>query len=395
MKIERIRCRLLAGTLEHEEALWEERVCRPVDVYPRRRAEGHGLHRRGAGGGYPLEAAFVEVETDGGVQGLAGPITLDVARLVLSELAGLLVGEDPEATELVWDTMYRWAVHGRKGPTMMAISAVDCALWDIRGKRAGLPIYRLLGGPTREAIPTYASMLGFSVEPAAAARRARQALAQGYRAQKWFFRAGSMQGSEGLRQNEALAIAVREAVGVDTDLMFDCWMSWDLPYARQMAPRLAPVAPRWLEEPVLPDQPELCAAIRRVVPFPLANGEHEHTRWGFRHLLELEAQDVLQPDIFWAGGISEVLKICALASAHGVAVIPHGHSTHATAHVTAALPPALCPVQEFLVKWNVVHQFFLAQRLAPVQGSLALPDRPGLGLEIDDSRVERAVLLEP
>ena len=141
----------------------------------------------------------------------------------------------------------------------------------------------------------------------------------------------------------ALVRAVREGMGPDSDMMLDAWMSWDLRYAKLMAPRIAEYRPRWIEEPALPDKPEICAQIRQAMPFPVSNGEHEYTRWGMRRLLELGAQDVLQPDIYWAGGITETLKICALASAYDIEVIPHGHSSHATAHFIASQSPGAVP----------------------------------------------------
>jgi len=141
------------------------------------------------------------------------------------------------------------------------------------------------------------------------------------------------------------------------------------------------------------DQADICAEIRRAMPFPVSNGEHEYTRWGFRHLLEIGAQDVLQPDIYWAGGITETLKIAALASAYDVMVIPHGHSSHATAHFIASQSPRVCPMQEYLVKWNIVHQYFLAEKVEPVDGYITPPDAPGMGMAIDEDLVEEETVL--
>ena len=394
MRICRVRCRNLVGTLRSEGEFWEERLCRPIDVYSRHRQEGPGEMVRTREDGYRVRATFVEIDTDVGIVGLSGPFSEAVGRIIMSDFAGLLVGEDPLAVELLWDKMYRLSVHGRKGPTMMAISALDCAFWDVRGKWANAPVYQLLGGATRERIPAYASMLGFSVEPQRAADRARCYAQKGYRAQKWFFRASPAEGPQGIERNVALAKAVREAVGPGSDLMFDCWMSWDLRYAQLMAPRIAPYHPRWIEEPVMPDKYDLCAQIRRAMPFPVSNGEHEYTRWGFHKLLEAGAQDVIQPDIYWAGGITETIKICALASAHDVEVIPHGHSTHATAHLMASQPPSLCPIQEYLVKWNIVNQLFLRSKIEPAGGFIALPGGVGLGLEIDQDVVEEETIFE-
>ena len=394
MKITNICCRDLVGTLEFPGEFWEERLSRPIDVYPEQRAEGPEHLQRVSKGKYRMRAVFVEVQTDAGITGLSAPVGRSVARTVLSDFEDLLLGEDPRAVELLWDKMYRSAVHGRKGQAMMAISALDCAFWDIRGKWANTPVYRLLGGPTRPRIPAYASMLSFSVEPERAAERAREYADKGYRAQKWFFRAGPADGPAGVERNVALARAVRKEIGPDADLMLDAWMSWDLRYAKTMARLLADVTPRWVEEPVLPDKYDVCAQIRAATPFPISNGEHEYTRWGFRRLLEAGAQDVLQPDICWAGGITETLKICALASAYDIEVIPHGHSSHATAHLLASQPPTLCPLQEYLIKWNVVLQFFLKERIEPVDGYVELPQSPGLGLEIDLDRVEEETLLD-
>jgi len=393
MRIENIRCRELIGTLEFDGVFWEERLCRPIDIYPLHRVEGP-LSSQVAEGRYEMRGIFCEVQTDAGIVGLSGPFTRQVGRVILSQFEDMLLGEDPRAVELLWDKMYRYAVHGRKGVVMMAVSALDCAFWDIRGKWANAPVYRLLGGPTRPSIPAYASMLGFSVEPQRVRERAREYAALGYGAQKWFFRASPAQGRVGMERNVAMAQAAREGMGEDGDLMLDCWMSWDLRYAREIAPRLAPLRPRWIEEPVVPDKYETCAEIRRAMPFPVSNGEHEYTRWGFRRLLEANAQDVLQPDIYWAGGITEMLKIAALASAYDVELVPHGHSSHATAHFLAAMPPGLCPLQEYLVKWNTVNQFFLKDKIEPVAGHITPPDRPGMGMEIDDDVVDLEMVLD-
>jgi len=266
---------------------------------------------------------------------------------------------------------------------------VDCGLWDLKGKALGQPVYRLLGGPTRESIPAYASALGFSIQPEAAARQARRFVQEGYRATKWFFRDGPADGPEGVRRNLALARALREAVGDDVDIMLDAWSSWDVPYAIAMAHQLAEYNVRWLEEPVMADKLESYLEIQRNSPILISGGEHEYTRWGFRPIVENKAMDILQPDIYWCGGISETVKICALASTFDLPVIPHGHSSHATAHLLASQSPATCPIQEYLVKWNQVHQFFLKHQLHPQGGvfQVAWLDRPGLGLEIDEDKV--------
>jgi L-rhamnonate dehydratase len=166
-------------------------------------------------------------------------------------------------------------------------------------------------------------------------------------------------------------------------------MSWDVPYTIQMAARLEEYSPRWLEEPVLPDKIEQYAEIRRNVRVPISGGEHEYTRWGLKALMDAGACDVLQPDIYWAGGISETMKICALASAYDLPVIPHGHSVPATVHLIAAWPVTTTPLLEFLVKWNQVHQHFLKQPLIPQNGVVRLPTDPGMGMELDDAKIDK------
>jgi L-rhamnonate dehydratase len=391
MRITDVKLRLLAGSMPVEGEFWEERLSRPLDVYPEHKAAPglFGDIRRGATSSYPIEAVFVQIETDEGVSGLGGPIQPSVAFIIDTDLRWLLQGADPIASERLWDLMYRQAIHGRKGATMLAISAVDCALWDLRGKAAGLPVHRLLGGPVRETFPAYASALGFSLEPQLVEQRARSFVEQGYTATKWFVRHGPTDGRAGMERNLELIRTLRGALGPDVDIMLDAWSSWDVPYTVQMAERLADYDVRWIEEPVLADKIDACAEIRRRSQVPIATGEHEYTRWGLKQLMDAHAADVLQPDIYWAGGISEMLKIAALASAYDLVLIPHGHSTHATAQFIAAQSPTLCPILEYLIKWNEIHQFFLLNPLRPVGGMITVPAAPGMGIELDEAKIER------
>ena len=376
--------------MDDPDVFWEERLIRPVDVYPQFAAAGPEFLPRAGEGSYRMTSAFVHVETDDGVSGTGGPVPHDQAYLVLRVLAPLLVGQDPLATERLWDVMYRACVHGRKGLEMMAISAVDCALWDLKGRHFGAPVWRLLGGPTRERIPAYASALGYSLEPDRVRERARGFVEQGYGATKWFPRSGPLDGRAGMERNLTLARTLREAVGPDVDIMIDAWMSWNVPYALAFAERAAEYAPHWIEEPVMPDKRASYAEITRRIGSAalVAGAEHEYTRWGIAELLQAGAMHVYQPDTYWAGGITEMLKIATLASLHDVYLIPHGHSVPANAHLSFALPPTLVPMLEYLVKWNIVHQWFLRDRVAPVDGHVTPPAGPGLGMELDEDRIE-------
>lgn len=388
MKITRLHVFQLEGIMEHQGELWEERLVRPIDIYPEHKAEGPNNTPKVGEGKYQITSGFVEVETDEGVSGLGGPITAEQARIIAQQLAPIVVGEDPRASERIWDKLYRSQVHGRGGASMMAISALDCALWDLKGKWAGAPVYRLLGGPTRTEIPAYASALGYSLEPDLVRERAKMIVSRGFKATKWFFRHGYLDGREGIRKNLELAQTLREAVGDEIDIMLDCWQSWNVPYTIMMAERLAEYHPRWIEEPMMADKErEGCALIRQRSPVPISTGEHQYTRWGLKGLMDSHSADILQPDIYWAGGISEVSKICTIATTYDLPVIPHGHSVPATAHLVASQPASTCPLVEYLIKWNEVHQFFFKQPLKPVDGMIRLTEKPGIGMEIDEAKV--------
>jgi L-alanine-DL-glutamate epimerase-like enolase superfamily enzyme len=386
MKIAQLRLWQVSGPASFGEDFWAERLVRPIDVYPEHRAEGIEIFLGPEAA--RASAIFVELETDDGATGMGGPISLEEAFVIDRDLRHLIIGADALANERLWDRMYRYMVHGRKGVAMFAISAVDIAMWDLKGRVANLPVHRLLGGPTRPAIRAYASALGFSLEPDRIAATARRFVEDGYTAMKWFYRSGPADGERGMEANEAVVAAARAAAGPGVEIMTDAWMAWDVPYTLAMARRLEPHRVRWIEEPVLPDQVAGYAEIRRASPVPIAGGEHEYTRWGIHGLLEAGAVDVLQPDVAWAGGITEMLKVCALASTYGIPVVPHGHSVPATIHLVAALPESVTPLLEYLVKWNEVHQFFLREQVRPENGWVAVPEKPGLGIELDESKIE-------
>jgi L-alanine-DL-glutamate epimerase-like enolase superfamily enzyme len=387
MKITNVRIFQLEGIMEFPGVFWEERLVRPLDIYPEHKAEGPNWLEPAGRDQYRNIAHFVEIDTDAGITGVGGPFPADQAYIIGAQLKPLLMDQDPLAIERIWDRMYRAMVHGRKGVVMMAISVVDCALWDLKGKWANAPVYTLLGGPTRASIPAYASMLGYSLDPELVQERVQEVVRQGYGATKWFFRDGPVDGAAGIARNMRLVRTLRESVGPDVDIMLDCWMSWDVPYTIQMAARMEEYRPRWIEEPVLPDKIAQYAEIRRNVRIPISGGEHEYTRWGLKELMDAGACDVLQPDIYWAGGISETMKIIALASAYDLPVIPHGHSTPASVHVIAAWPAPTCPLLEYLVKWNEIHQFFLKNPIKPVGGAVPLPTQPGIGMELDETKI--------
>jgi L-alanine-DL-glutamate epimerase-like enolase superfamily enzyme len=384
VKITGISLARLKANLPETEVVLHESHSVPIDLYPQLRE----LHRSHAPS-REVTGIYIEVLTDEpGLSGVYGPIQPAQAQVIRAPLRAFLLGRDPLAGELLLDQMMRLDRHGRSGLFMTGVSPVDCALWDLRGKALGQPVYRLLGGPTRPAVPSYASMLGHSVEPEEAARLAAEFKSAGYQAQKWFFKYGPSDGERGMSLNLAMARAVREAVGPGYRLMFDAFMAWDLSYATAMARGLEALAPFWLEEPMPPERVGAFRRLKRAARVPLATGEHVYTRWQVRELLDRDAVDFVQTDPDWTGGITELTKICALCSAFEVPVVAHGHSLLPALHVAASQSPAVVPMVEYLVLAQPAKQWFHARKHVPVAGEIALPEEPGLGIEIDPSRVE-------
>jgi L-alanine-DL-glutamate epimerase-like enolase superfamily enzyme len=361
----------------------EDRAVEQLDLYP-----VHVRATAGAGDvGTHIAARYLTIETDDGASGLYGPIDRRQAFLVATELRPQLLGADPLATEALHDRMLRVNRHGRSGLFVNAVSVVDNALWDLRGKVAGEPVYRLLGGPTRERVPVYASMLGSSIEPERAAALAAEHQALGFGAQKWFFAFGPSAGWEGLQRNLAMARAVREAVGAGYPLMFDAFMGWDATYAADMLRGLEPVEPHWVEEPVPPERVDVFRRLAAGTSIRLATGEHVATRWQIKELLDAGV-GVIQADPDWSGGITEQRHICSLCSAYDVPVVAHGHAIPVPLHVAASQSPQVVPMMEYLVRIQERNQWFHRTILCPVDGALELPDGPGLGIELDPAKVD-------
>jgi len=391
MKITNVRMRQIQGVMTYPGTLMEDRQRYPMDIYPEFKDKlipqdwGTPL----GNDRYRVTHYFLQIDTDEGISGVFGPAYSTGSRFYVdTQIKPLILGRDPLATEFLWDIMYRNAIHGRKGDNMIAISMVDIALWDIKGKYLKQPVYKLLGGPTRDKIPAYASAIGYSVEPKKAAERVREYMKQGYRATKWFFREGPQDGPEGIKKNIALMEAIRDAAGPDVDVMIDVWCSWDVPYTLKMAKLLEPYNPYWIEEPVMPDLTESYARLRAECPVRIVGGEHAYTRWEVKDLMKMGAMDVYQVDPTWGGGISEFMKIAALASAFDVECIPHGGVEPVCTHLTFALSPAVTPTIEYQNVLNESKQFFYKYDAKPHNGFINLPEAPGVGCDIDMSKVE-------
>ncbi len=342
---------------------------------------------------------IVEIFTDDGHVGignaaLAPQITKQVIDLYLKPI---LIGADPWDTEFLWQHMYRHTMaFGRKGIGMTAISAVDIALWDILGKSAKQPVYRLLGGKTKPRIPVYASRL-YSIPLDELETEAKRYKKEGYKAMKLRFGWGPTDGAEGMQRNVDLVRTVREAVGDGVDVMADAYMGWTLDYAKRMLPLLEPFHLRWLEEPVIPDDIHGYAELKSYGRVPIAGGEHEFTIYGFRELLEARAVDYIQFDTNRVGGISQARKIAALAESHSVPVIPHAGQMHNYHVVMASLNSPMAeyfPIVDVEVGNELFWYIFNGEPKAK-DGFVDLrEDLPGLGLTINEEALTKFEVTE-
>jgi L-rhamnonate dehydratase len=341
----------------------------------------------------------VEVETDDGIVGL-GNVALAprIAKAIVDEyLAPLVIGQDPWDYEYLNQRMYR-ATHawGRKGVGMAAISAVDIAIWDILGKSVGKPVFKLLGGRTKEKIPCYYSKL-YRTDLKAMQAEAEKFLNQGFRAFKMRFGYGPQHGQQGVVENLKSVEAVREVIGWDNDLMLECYMGWNVEYARRILPRLEKFQPRWLEEPVIADDIDGYAQLNRLTSIPISGGEHEFSLYGFKQLLERKAVSVVQYDTNRVGGITMAHKINALCESYSVPVIPHAGQMH-NYHLT--MSSLNCPMSEYFPIFDVEvgnELFYYIFEGEPVaqDGYLQLRDDvPGLGLSLSSKYLDQFRIIE-
>jgi len=393
LKITGLEIWRLEGEREAFVGLNRQYQANPLHIYEEHRPAPYQDPPQGERKLVPVSALYLKVKTDQGLEGIYGPIDREAAIVVDQQLRAFLVGKDPLAGETLWDQMYRLNRHARHGHFMMAISAVDNALWDLRGRYYGVPVYRLLGGPTRKYVEAYASCLGFSLEPERLRQRAQQFKQQGFRYQKWFLAYGPGSGPQGMARNVELVRLLREAVGEDTELMFDAFMGWDLNYALAWARQVERWRPYWIEECFATEKIDSFVQLRRSTSIPVASGEHIYGRWEAHRYLDAGALDFLQCDPEWCGGVSELVKICTLASIYDVRVVPHGHALHAALHVVAAQSPMTCPLVEYLVlKMESWHHF--EREPLRLEGSrLGLPQRPGFGIELDPARIRKQTLV--
>lgn len=360
-------------------------------------AGGNRLLRGDASAGLtPSEsiAAVVRLEDEDGLcgTGLAGIGNPSVIA-VMEQLFDVVLGRTTDDIAVLWDLMYRLTLnYGRRGTAVHAISGIDVALWDLLGKQQDRPIYALLGGAVRTRQPAYASWLYATEDLDALAVEAAGWAAQGFSAVKQRFGYGPADGARGVRRNVELVRTVVDAVGPEVDVMADAYMGWDVAYAIRCIRAIedAGLALRWVEEPVIADDVRGMATVRRAVRTPIASGEHEATRYGFRELLEHHAVDVIQPDVCRAGGITESRRIWGLGEAFGVDVVAHVGAAH---NLHLSIASAATPLVEYLPRPDdgvVPDEDQIFWRLfpdepRPAAGVIVPTSRPGLGVTLDEA----------
>jgi L-rhamnonate dehydratase len=324
-----------------------------------------------------------------GTAGFGNPAAVEVIR----QLEQYVVGRHPDEVAHVWEVMYRSTLNiGRRGVVLHAISAIDIALWDLLAKQLGVPLYTLLGGKLRASLPAYASWLYGTEDLDALAAEASAWAAAGFTAVKQRLPYGPLDGRTGIARNVELVRTVVDVVGSAVDVMADAYMSWDVGYAIRCIRAIedAGIRLRWIEEPTIPDDVAGLGRIRAAVSTPVAAGEHEATRFGFRELVTAGAVDVLQPDVNRLGGITEARRVWALGETFGLDVVPHlgfAHNAHLAIASTATplleyLPPPESPesADEDQIFWVAFPDEPRASG-----GRVTLSERPGLGVTLDRS----------
>jgi L-alanine-DL-glutamate epimerase-like enolase superfamily enzyme len=346
-------------------------IANPMSGYPDYKAS------RTSWGIGVLGSVVVEVEADTGHVGVAsgfgGP---PVCWLINQHLSRFLIGSDPRDLNRIWDQMFRASMfYGRKGLPLAAISAVDLALWDLLGKLRDEPVYALIGGRTRDEIAFYCT-----------GPRPDAAKAMGFRGAKVPLPHGPGDGPEGLRANLDFLGQHRAAVGPDFPLMVDCFMALDVPYATALATAAAPLGVRWWEEMLHPDDVDGYRLLKQSCPTETwTTGEHEYTRYGFRKLIEGRAIGILQPDVTWVGGLTELLRISAMAAAYDIPVVPHASGPYSY-HFVLSQPNA--PFCEYVanspdgLSVRPVFGGLFADEPVPQGGRLTISDAPGFGLTL-------------
>ncbi|MGW4646876.1 mandelate racemase/muconate lactonizing enzyme family protein [Kitasatospora sp. NPDC004289] len=338
-------------------------------------------------------ATLVKVHTEDGSVGIGEAYGLPspqvTATVVATVLAPLLIGQDALATGAIWERLFKGQAAGghNRGFYLEAMAGIDLALWDLRGKLAGLPVHRLLGGPIRETVDCYASPVALHADPEDSARQALGFVEQGFKAFK-------VKIGRGERTDRAHLTAVRAAVGEDVEILTDVNCAYDLDQATRVGAVLADLGISWYEEPLQVDDLANLAELRRRTGLTIVNGETHFTRFDMRDSLVQHAIDVFMPNVARCGGITEAMRLSALASAFHVDIAPHGVgsgvSLCAALQLCAATPNLR--TYEYNRLPNPIRENILLNPPKFTDGALVVPTGPGLGFELDEDAVDRYVV---
>lgn len=347
---------------------------------------------------YRTNWVFVKVLTN--IDGLygVGEATLEYKEHTVAqachELERMLIGRDPHRIEEFWHQAYRDA-YWRGGPVLMsALSAIEMALWDIKGKDLGVPVYQLLGGKVRESVPCYANgWFAPAKTPEEFAEKAILAVEQGFKALKWdpFGSAYLQIDRQQLNQSIACVSAVYEATKANADIIIEGHGRFDIPTAVRIGNALSDFDILWFEEPIPPQNLEGLAEVKRRINVPVSGGERLYNRWEFRSLFEQKAVDFIQPDVSHAGGIMELKKIAAMAEAYHIPICPHNPSgpvaNAATLQLAACLPNFyLLETMSSDVPWR---SEISTEEVRFENGNMFISDKPGLGIDINEDAIAR------
>ena len=286
------------------------------------------------------------------------------------------------------DIMYRVSLDQNAGDLTRAISHAEVALWDIKCKVLGVPLYELLGGKMRQSAPAYVNTAGLSHGGTVLLPILKKHIDAGAPGVKIYSKYGPHQGLAGIEETRKTLEMVRSSIGDTPFIALEAVCCWDYEYTMELAKSIAHIGIAWLEEPCLPDRMDEYARLRNNCPIPISAGEHSVNRWEFKRMMDLGAADIYQPEPMWCGGIGEANRIIDLASAYSRKVYLHNCCPNVVAHMMVSSAPDVCPMAEYLLNVNEAAQYFLQYPSKPVGGELAPPEVPGIGCDIDMSKVE-------
>lgn len=349
-------------------------------------------------------ALIVEVITDEGISGwgegfCSGQNPLILKAIVDNAYTPRLIGRDPFDNDVIYETLYNMSrSYGQSGSAIIALSAIDVALWDIKGKALNMPIYKLLGGAYRDGVEPYASgpcRIEGEVYPDAAVEQAKQYVKQGYKAMK--FKIGF-----GVNEDVKLIHAVREAIGPDIRIMVDANCAYDVSKAKRILFDTADADLYWFEEPISPENRTGYAELKNLTKTYLAAGEQEYSKYHYKEWLEARSVDILQPDLCVMGGFTEGKKVLALAQAYMIQLVPHmwgtGIGVAAGLQFIAnipATPLALFPDEpmiEYDLSENLLRDTLIGKTIKIENGTVKIPHGSGLGIKVDRNVIERFLM---